>query len=232
MTVSMRSALRVFPSDDEWRGGAVTLIAETIRHALDDRGTCIVGLSGGSTPGSVYEQLATERIDWSNICIFLTDERCVPPTHAESNQRLVRETLLSRTATPAAVLFPDTSLAPDACADVYDDELRALLGGRGPDVLVLGLGVDGHTASLFPPVDIAAAGERFAIRTHTDRFAIEDRISITPRVIETSSFPLFLLKGQEKKAIWEAMTAASGDPRRWPGHAAFKEGKAVALARW
>jgi 6-phosphogluconolactonase len=221
----MRATEHTFGNSDDWQRETAAFIADSLRHTLADHGRCTLGLSGGSTPAPVYETLAGETIDWDRVTIVLADERCVASTDPQSNQWLVRTTLLDRLPVQPTTVFPDTSLLPDACTDAYDEALRALLSDRGIDVLVLGLGPDGHTASLFPPVP-AFDPARYAVHTQTDTFAVRDRISVTPPILRSAHTPLVLLKGSDKISLWHTMTEAPYDPVRRPLHAALAGGNA------
>lgn len=212
-----------------WQQQSSALIAQEISDVIDAQGHCTLGLSGGSTPAPVYRALATEAINWSKVTLFLADERYVPPTDPQSNQFLVRTTLLDHLPVQPITLFPDTSLPPDACAEAYDTQLRNLLTKNGADILVLGLGLDGHTASLFPPVDTLFP-DRFAIHARTDQSAVHDRISITPRVLRSAHIPLILLQGSEKIAIWNSMLTAPNNPTRWPLQDVVAAGKTILFA--
>lgn len=193
------------------------LLAHWLQSSVAHNGTAVLALSGGRTPGPVYTQLARHPdIPWSQVTIILADERCVRPDHAASNQRLIRETLLEHLDAQPDTLFPDTTLSPDACARTYAERVAAILKDRTMDVLVLGMGEDGHIASLFPPLPEAAFGEAAAIHTVTDRFAVRDRVSLTLPVLSAAQHVLLLLKGAEKIRLFEEMQRAPFDPRQRP----------------
>lgn len=198
---------------------AAQKLGDLIRRSIRAHGTCVIGLSGGSTPGPVYEELAGEMIDWTRVTVFLVDDRCVSPDHPDSNQHLVQSTLLSRLSGPPATCFHDTSLPPDEAADAYGARLQELLAARGADIVVLGMGPDGHIASLFPPLGESAFGPASAIHTTTDAFAVHDRISVTLPVLAGAAHAVFLLKGEDKLRLWEEMEASAEDLRRWPAKA-------------
>jgi 6-phosphogluconolactonase len=198
---------------------ASELIGGMIRSAIREHGSCTVGLSGGSTPGPVYQALAKEAIDWNRVTFFLVDDRCVSPDHPDSNQLLARTTIVN--ATGAAAVFPNSSLPPEESATDYADRLGVLLD-RPIDVNILGMGPDGHITSLFPPVPDTGFGDAIAIHTQTPLdenrrplFAVKDRITLTLPVLAAATQSVFLMKS-EKKQLWEEMLASEEDERRWP----------------
>lgn len=196
-----------------------------MRGALERHGTCIVGLSGGKTPKAVYEKLGVRyqvlgvRF-WKNVHFFLVDERYVPPDHPESNQRMVRETLL-KTCHAEPVEAPDTSLPLADCVADYARRLKALWKDHLPDLIVLGMGTDGHIASLFPPLtDLALGDERCVLHTRAPEGigppAARDRISLSLNALCAAGRQVLLLQGTEKRRTWEEMMASPEDERRWP----------------
>lgn len=190
-----------------------------MKEACEKRGFCTLGLSGGSAARTLYAALgAREDLPWDQLKIFLVDERYVPADHEESNQRLVWETLLRTHVPPAEHLcFPSTSLPMDDCIQEYEKELTTLLNGKSPDIVILGMGEDGHTASLFPG-DEASIKEKQAsvLHTTTDRFAIHDRITISLPLLSAANHRIFLLVGDKKKAVFDDMRKAPKDIVRWP----------------
>ncbi|KAJ4462837.1 putative glucose-6-phosphate dehydrogenase-6-phosphogluconolactonase [Paratrimastix pyriformis] len=186
-------------------------------------GECILGLSGGSTPRKVYETLGASApsFDWSKVTVFLVDER-ITTNPADMNAQLVRDSLLKEMTprTPARVIFPSTSLDSSGCVRDYNQRLVPLEGKTDRMVLVLGMGPDGHIASLFPPVDTAlvTAAARNQESIHTEapaQFAVHDRITITTWLCR-AAHRIFLTKGRDKKALWDAMLASPEGPERWP----------------
>lgn len=206
---------------------AADLIQQWIAEAQGKHGNCIVGLSGGKTPKVVYEKLGVRcqvlgvRF-WKNVHFFLVDERHVTPDHPESNQRLVRETLLKRLPVPEEhCVFPDTMLPIDACVADYARRLKALWKDHLPDLVILGMGTDGHIASLFPSLtDLALGDERLVLHTCAPEGigppAARDRISISLNAICAAERQVLLLSGEKKQQTWEEMMASPEDERRWP----------------
>lgn len=207
---------------------AVGFLMGKIRAAQRDHGTCIIGLSGGRTPRAVYEILGIKNAElgiknWENIRLFLVDERYVPPDHSESNQRLVRDTLLKHLPIPEEnIVFPDTTLPIDACIVDYTRRLKELWKNRLPDLVILGMGTDGHTASLFPPLsDLALGDERLILHTQAPEGvccspAARDRVTVSLNAICVAKEQVLLLQGKEKQRTWKEMMESPEDERRWP----------------
>lgn len=171
-----------------------------------------LNLSGGSTPRSVYELLGGEdlgaRIDWRKVCIFWGDERFVPPDHEASNFRMAWEAMLRHVPIPAEQVFrvPTEAASPEEAAALYAKTLQGFYGASKLDparplfdVTLLGLGPDGHIASLFP--GSAVLDEREAWTTAVVGVKPEARISLTYPVLESSAAILFLVSGAEKQDI-------------------------------
>lgn len=196
------------------------LTAEILQALRDSEGQVCFGVSGGSTPLPVYARLSTERsIDWSRILVFLVDERYVPADAPDSNQRAIWETLLTHEASQARFIVPNTSLPLAACAQSYDEQLLDL----SPDVVLLGMGTDGHIASLFPPLPPEAFGPKRVICTTTDRFAVRDRISVTLPLLLRASRRLVLTTGEEKMSLLQTMQHSPDDYHQYPAQYLFDE---------
>lgn len=190
---------------------AADLLSVWIAQATQERGRCTLALSGGSTPRPVYRDLAQKNIDWKKLGVCLVDERYVAPTDKDSNSLLVRETLPQ-----AQLTVPDTSLSVPACVDDYEKKILSMLPGGSLDIAVLGMGEDGHIASLFPPVTDEGLSRTGIVHTTTDRFAVRDRIGMTLPLLKRAKRRLLLLNGDGKKRVWETMLASARDPKRWP----------------
>lgn len=211
----------------------VECLQKIITEATHQNGKVIVGLSGGSTPKPIYEALGKEKVDWSKVWIFLIDDRYVRPDDPNSNQFLLRSTLLKHAPIPESqIIFPDTTLPIDQCVPLYDRHLKDLLKKGLPDLVTLGMGDDGHIASLFPPLSNNAFGPAFVIHTTTEKFSVRDRISVTLPVLTTARQSIFFLKGAEKKRVWEEMMASEGGEKRWPAKAMIDKTDASVIAQW
>jgi 6-phosphogluconolactonase len=209
--------------DEAFITTAVDWLVERIGEAVAARGKCVFGLSGGSTPGPIYQRLGeSDKVDWKNVMIFLVDERHVPADNSDSNANLQQRTLLAGNKIPEAnVIFPDCTKPIQETVTDYGQRLEQLFAEHGgPDLLTLGLGPDGHIASLFPPVQ-QADKDATCIHTTTERFAVFDRITITLPIIARATNSVFFFKGEEKLAVWDDMMrsfADQQDPSRWPAH--------------
>ena len=154
--------------DADFCAQGVTCLKNGMTAAIADHGRCILGLSGGSTPKPTYETLGSMKIDWSKVWIFLVDDRYIRADDPNSNQFLLRSTLLKNAPIPESqIIFPDTSLPLSKCIDLYDRQITDLLRRGPPDIVTVGMGDDGHIASLFPPLGDDAFGPKLAIHTTT-----------------------------------------------------------------
>lgn len=184
--------VRVYAAPGALCSAAAEDFFQLVMATLGKSPACNVSLSGGSTPKALYaliaqraaEDDALRGIDWARVHFFFGDERCVPPTHADSNYRMVRETLLSRGTFPESNVHRiKTELAPDVAARQYEDELRSYFGGVPAfDLSWLGMGPDGHTASLFP--DTAAVSEE-------DKLVVPNFVAKLDATRVTLTFPVF-----------------------------------------
>ena len=222
-------------SDEDFVVQGVTVLKERIVQSIEEFGSAIVGLSGGSTPKAIYTALGKEDIDWSKVYLFLVDDRYIDKDDADSNQKLIRDTLLMHAAIPEEhILFPNTTLDLEECIADYEAKLAELLSKGIPHIVTLGLGSDGHIASLFPPVPEEGYGDHLVIHTETDDFAVHDRISTTMVVIGSADRKIFFLKGKEKEVIWDEMMQSQDaeDMDRWPAKAALQLGGGVVVSMW
>lgn len=221
----MAPTVETYLTTDELVSAAADLVASEVRRAVADSGRCTIALSGGETPRALYTCLAARPDDlpWSRIAWFFGDERWVPPDDPLSNYRLVDETLFSRVPISRDRLFrmPTELAPPEAAAAAYEVALRAQFPGCDwPrfDLALMGLGADGHTASLFP--GDAALGERTAWVTATRAGRpVPDRITLTVPVFAHARTMMFLVAGAAKAEAVAATIEGPHDPVRWPAQA-------------
>ncbi|HKY12188.1 MAG TPA: 6-phosphogluconolactonase [Gaiellaceae bacterium] len=193
----MELELRVSASADAARRGAAELLAEAAE------GGGYVAVSGGSTPGPAYELAATLEPDWSRSELWFADERCVDPLDERSNYRLVRERLVERLERgPAVEHRIRGELAAERAADEYERELQGVV----LDLVLLGIGADGHTASLFPNDPALGEESRRAVAV---RRPDVDRVTLTLPVLRGASTVIFLAVGADKA---DAVRRAFAEP--------------------
>jgi 6-phosphogluconolactonase len=178
--------------------------------AVAQKGRFSVALAGGSTPAALYRLLASvpfrEQVSWPNVLLYLGDERCVPPDDPRSNHRMVRETLLEGIASAPVILrVPPPELPPPEAAAAYGRFLRRdflLRGAARPcfDLILLGIGDDGHTASLFPGMPSLNEGRRLAVATEVPSYVrpFVSRITLTFPVLNAAEHVMFLVAGASK----------------------------------
>jgi 6-phosphogluconolactonase len=198
--------IEVFPDSDALANHAETVFQDLANAALTKRNRFTIALSGGSTPRKLYEKLVNANLDWSGIHFFWVDERCVPPNHSESNYRMAADAFLDHINIPSSNIhrIKGELLLNEAARD-YEKELRSFFLNRLPtfDLILLGLGTDGHTASLFPGSPALEEERRWAIKVkhNTPPSPLVDRITLTYPVLKQAGEVIFLISGREKADI-------------------------------
>jgi len=182
---------------------------EISQDSVERHGFFAVALSGGRTPGDFYHALAEhkEMVLWDRTHIFLVDERFVPDTDSDSNYRMIRDALLYKAPIPAQNVHPISTAGPDpaSCAKMYEEDLQRffeLLPSQLPvfDLVMLGMGADGHTASLFPGSPVLDWADRLAGEVSTAA-GEHSRITLTLPVINNARNIIFLVTGKEKAEV-------------------------------
>ena len=221
-------------TEEKFLKEATDRLEKAISQVLSASGRCILGLSGGSTPLPIYRELSKRPLEWQNVWVFLIDERYVAPDHAESNQRAIRDALLDKVGHPPEQLIaPDTWQPLPECTHLYDGKLRELLSKGEPDIVVLGMGEDGHIASLFPPVTQEAIdGEALVVATHREDNVVPDRVSVTLPLLQRAALPFFFLRGRVKRRTWLKMLKGDMNPSQWPAQAVLATGRSVIVTEW
>ncbi|MBV8881535.1 MAG: 6-phosphogluconolactonase [Planctomycetaceae bacterium] len=220
MTTRSRLKIRVAKDRTELRRLAAEVLAKKIRSAIQARGRCSLALSGGSTPGPVYEELGgsdlADDVPWSQLEIYFADERAVPVDHPESTYRLVKETLLQKHPEVLGQMFrmPADAADRDAAAKRYARRLPDPI-----DVLVLGMGPDGHTASLFPGSPALDEREQRVVAVTAPKPPPE-RMTVTPTVIERARSIVMIVAGAEKAAMLSRALNGIVDPKAIPAQLA------------
>lgn len=213
----MTGALQVYPDGVSLAGAVADLFVETGLTAIANRGGFRVALSGGNTPRAAYALLAraerASRLSWRDVFIYFGDERCVPPDDQRSNYRMARTTFLDAVAIPEAnVRRMHGESDPAGAAREYADVLRSDLGGNPEfDLVLLGLGPDGHTASLFPGSSPETDNDSLVRAVYAESQAMW-RVTITPKVINASRTVAFAVDGDEKASILASVLEGPLDP--------------------
>ena len=197
--------------------------------AIDTTGRFSLVLSGGTTPRPLYELLAAppfrSAIDWSKVEFFWGDERVVTPEDPSSNFRMARDAMLDKLKIPPAHVHRIRAELPDldAAARDYEEEIERVLGqvagvGRRPphfNLFLLGMGADGHTASIFPDTDALSETERWIIPVNVPSLGVK-RITMTPPLINSAHFIIFMVTGAAKADVVAGVLQGPRDPRRCP----------------
>jgi 6-phosphogluconolactonase len=203
--------------------------AEAVLHAaseaIEKRGRFTIALSGGSTPKSLYSLIAANAatsVDWEKVFFFWGDERHVGPNDAESNYRMVEESLFSRISVPAANIFrvPSENPDADAAANAYEQAMRkffATAPGAFPrlDVILLGMGPDGHTASLFPETAALREKTRWVVANWVEKLQTH-RITLTLPVLNQARLVAFLISGTDKAAALHEVLEGKAPGEKYP----------------
>ncbi len=209
-----RELIRICEDHGALDQAAAEIVAEALAGAQRSGRTPRFVLSGGSTPRGLYRLLAAEPwrtlVGWNNLEIFWGDERIASPESDESNYAMARECFLDNLSIPGERIHRiQGELSAEEAADRYDQELRRMLGSEPEfDLLLLGVGNDGHTASLFPQTVIERSDPRLAIATRSPRPPF-DRVSLTPRAIEGATQILFLVQGRAKAPVMAGILGAA-----------------------
>jgi 6-phosphogluconolactonase len=212
--------LEVFPSPAALTAAAAEEFVRRAIAANGSPGRFRVALSGGSTPTALYDRLATEavsrRIDWARVEVFFGDERCVPPDAAASNYRLAQDHLLGRVPIPQRNVHRIRGEDdPEQAAAAYEHELREAFSAPGSrfDLVLLGLGEDGHTASLFPGTAAVREQNRWVMAVAAPSMW---RVTLTPAVINDAAEVVFVVAGREKAPILRRVLEGPHKPDTLP----------------
>jgi 6-phosphogluconolactonase len=222
----MRMDARIFPDLEALSVGAMEETMRILRDAVAQRGRFSIALAGGHTPESMYKLWAgkpyRDDTPWDRTHLFWGDERYVPQDDALSNFRMAREMFVSRVPIPRANVhpMPTVSAPPDRSAEAYEADLRNFFAGHAPefDLQLLGLGQEGHTASLFPGSAAIEEKQRWVLPVKVAATPPE-RLTLTPVVLNQGRNTFFLVAGGEKRAI-VAMLRGERDPQTSPYPAA------------
>lgn len=209
--------IQVFDTEDQLQQAAAEQIANLLQRTTS-QGETRVALAGGSTPRRLYELLSEiKNINWSRVHVYWSDERAVPPDHEECNYRMAYEVLLERVSIPDEQIHRMRGeVPPEDAARQYERVLREtfeLEPGQLPqfDLILLGMGADGHTASLFPGTSAVHERERLVVANDDPDLSIP-RITLTFPVLNAAAKVMFLVAGQDKApAVRQVIAGSDGD---------------------
>jgi 6-phosphogluconolactonase len=216
----------ILPDREAVATTAAELFVTSAASAMKQHGRFVVALSGGSTPRALFARLASaefaSRIDWSRVHVFWGDERCVPPDDPESNYRMARETLLDRVPLPSAQIHRIRGEdEPLAAAAAYERELRQTFLPAAEarfDLVLLGMGDNGHTASLFPGLSAVREKTRWVVAEHVAEVGMW-RVTLTPTALNAAAHVLFVVTGKEKSAMLTRVLDGPRTPETLPAQA-------------
>ena len=218
--------LEVFPDATAVAQAATDLFIRSARQAIATHGRFDVALSGGSTPKAMFALLAAppydKQVDWTKVQLFWGDERCVPPDHPDSNYGVANTLLISKVGIPASNVHRFLTEQSDAeqIADQYAAELKqhfALHAGELPrfDLIYLGMGPDGHTASLFPHTAALHITDRLVAANYVEKLNAQ-RLTLTAPVINAAALVAFLIAGPDKADALHEVLEGQPNPDTYP----------------
>jgi 6-phosphogluconolactonase len=220
--VSQSGVICVYQDLESLSRGAADLFVERSTSAARLQGRFSVALSGGHTPFGAYQLLAKgprrDQVPWSQVHVFWGDERCVPPDDPRSNARMAHETLLDHVPIPSDQIHPILCAgAPENGAQEYESLLRHFFKGRQPrfDLVLLGLGENGHTASLFPGTAALDESTRWAAEVYVREQDLY-RVTLTAPIINQGEMVVFLVAGANKANVLREVLEGPRDPHRLP----------------
>lgn len=216
--------IKVFPDIYRFSRAAAEFFVTTAKNIIWEGGVFSVALCGGGTPESIYALLSTEayssRVDWDKVHVFWGDERLVSPNHIESNYRMARYSLIQPIPLPPENIHRiQGELAPQDAVRHYDAELRAFFGEEALfprfDLVLLGMGTDGHTASLFPYTEALQEEKAWVVANEIESLN-SWRITLTAPAINAAANIVFLATGEAKASRIRDVIEGEYDPQRLP----------------
>lgn len=225
----MQRIVEVLPDKVALVDRALDLILNKLREAIVARGQFTIALSGGSTPKPLFERLVQQNLALDKIHIFWGDERYVAPDHPDSNEGMTRKAWLNHVPIPAENVHPMPTASGDPAIDAakHEAELQTffkLAPGEFPvfDVMLQGMGDDGHTASLFPHTDALKVSDRLVTVGHKDG---QPRLTFTAPLINHARTVIFLVAGENKQTALSHVFAPDDDADRYPSRLIQPQGE-------
>ncbi len=230
--------IRILKNLDQVSTAAAEEIIQIAVDAIEKRGVFRIALSGGSTPKTLYSKLACDQdlkkqMPWQNTHFFWSDERTVPPDHADSNYRMVQEAMFNHIDVSDAQIHRIHAEVedPNHAADEYEKEICQHFNVSSPgvpqfDLILLGMGPDGHTASLFPGTEALKEQKRVVVSNWVAKFNT-NRITFTAPLINHAANVMFLVCGEDKAAALKAVFEGPYDPEVYPSQLIKPEGELI-----
>ncbi|MGB3266417.1 MAG: 6-phosphogluconolactonase [Microcoleus sp.] len=225
----MKKAVEVLANREQLIERSLAVVLSQIAAAVAERGICTIALAGGSTPEPLYRSIASQDLPWDKIHVFWGDERYVPPEHPDSNQKMARLAWLDRVNIPASNIHPMPTGTgdPEADARAHQTELQQFFkvsGGEFPafDIILLGIGDDAHTASLFPGTPALQVRDALVTVGNKDG---QPRITFTVPLINRARCVIFIVAGASKQPALAQIFAPAADPTTYPARLVQPEGE-------
>jgi 6-phosphogluconolactonase len=216
----MQKIVEVLPDKEALIKRSLEVVLSKIQEAIEKSDRFTIALAGGGTPKPLYEAIATQNLPWEKIHVFWGDERYVPADHPDSNQGMARNAWLNKVDIPAANIhpMPTEGASPVADAEKHEAQLQEFFGipaGTFPDfdVILLGIGDDAHTASLFPHTDALQVQDQLVTVGNKDG---QPRITFTAPLINYARCVIFLVAGASKRPALAQIFAPKADPLTYP----------------
>lgn len=222
MIRNKKNKIRIFKTIKAVNEAVAELLIDVAKKSVTDRGRFLLCLSGGATPKRLYTLLASPQyqtfMPWKDTYVFWGDERCVPANDKKNNSRMAFDILLSKVDIPSGNIFPvPVELPPDKAAKTYEDTLHNFFGNETPrfDFILLGLGDNGHTASLFPGTSVLHEELKWVKEVFIEDLDMY-RITMTAKFINRARYISFLVTGEEKAMILNTVLTGSYHPQQYP----------------
>lgn len=212
--------IKVLPDSHAMALEVAQKVVAAASEAIDRFGRFSIVLAGGSTPKALYELLASDdfahQIDWTKVHVYFGDERCVAADHPDSNYRMARLALFSEVPLPGDNIYRIRGeIEPEAAAIEYGKLLKEHFSEGGPDLTLLGMGEDGHTASLFPGTDALKETRHRCVAVYVEKLK-SWRITLTPVFLNRSAEVIVMVAGANKAARVEQALLGGPDPQQLP----------------
>jgi 6-phosphogluconolactonase len=221
--------VEVLPDKDTLIARSLDLVMTKLQQAIAERGQATIALAGGGTPKPLYQKLATQNLPWQSLHVFWGDERYVPADHPDSNEGMARQAWLNHVPIPPANVhpIPTQDSDPAISASQYEAELQTVFRPAADalpqfDVILLGIGDDGHTASLFPHTAALQVRDRWVTVGNKDG---QPRVTFTASLINQARSVIFLVAGASKQPALQQIFAPTGDADTYPARLIQPQGE-------